>query len=283
MAHPKSRIFVEGAGALPAMSARGKIAVPRPPSARISARAASGFFEEARLSTRAKRISPVVALAILDTLRVRDRPEQLLRQEDPSITLPRRLGLSSVVSSQIGRYEMAVRGREQVREDEVASLITLILRRDDADLVMQGVGERLARTSVGGMGWRRAFPGRLRRWAAQRKVRRALNDLFPGLRGRSDRGRLVLQGHDHFLVRADPKGGACEIVAGFTAAGLRSLVGEDFRVEHSHCLGRGDAECRWEAGGRIPQRLASELDSHEPDGQASQDTNARDEQERRRA
>lgn len=195
--------------------------------------------------SRARRVRPIVALTLLETLRIRDRPEEFLMQEDPSVTLPRRLGLSTVVRSQIGRYEQAVRSREQVREDEVAPLVALVLRREDAREVLTTVGERLAADSVGHLGWERALPGGLRVRAGRRRVGRALKGLFPGLRAESDRGGVVLSGTEHFLLRAAPGGEACAVVGGFGVHGMRRLVGGSWRAEHPECVGEGAGACVW--------------------------------------
>ena len=195
--------------------------------------------------TRPRRVRPILALTLLDTLRIRDRPDEFLMQEDPSVTLPRRLGLSTVVSSQIDRYEQAVKTREQLREDEVAPLVALVLRRDDAPEVMKTVGQRLASDSVGLLGWKRLLPGGLRVWAGRRQVGAALKGLFPGLQATSDRGEVVLSGRDHFLIRAAPGGEACAVVAGFGVHGMERLIGGTWRAEHSQCLGSGGSECTW--------------------------------------
>lgn len=195
--------------------------------------------------TRPRRVRPILALTLLDTLRLRDRPEEFLMQEDPSVTLPRRLGLSTVVSSQIGRYEQAVKTREQLREDEVAPLVALVLRREDAVEVLTTVGERLASDSVGHLGWKRALPGGLRTWAGSRQVGSALKGLFPGVKVTSDRGVMVLSGRDHFLIRAAPGGEACAVVSGFGAHGMERLIGGTWRAEHDQCVGRGGGECTW--------------------------------------
>lgn len=195
--------------------------------------------------SRARRVRPIVALTLLETLRVRDRPEEFLMQEDPSVTLPRRLGLSTVVRSQIDRYERAVKTRELLREDEVAPLVALVLRRDDARDVLESVGRRLAADCVGRLGWQRALPRALRMGEARRKVGKALRTLFPGLRTRSNRETVVLTGSDHFCIRAAPGGEACAVVGGFGVQGMKRLVGGDWDVDHDPCIGTGAAACVW--------------------------------------
>ena len=195
--------------------------------------------------SRHRRVRPIVALTLLDTLRMRDRPQEFLRQEDPSVTLPRRLGLSTVVSSQIEKYERAVKTRELLREDEVANLVALVLRREDGRDVMRTVGERLASDLVPEPGWRRALPAALRRWWGRRAVAGVARGLFRELRARSDRGLLVLEAPDHFLLRAAPDGGACDAVAGLSDHGMGRAAGERWHATHDACAGQGAPMCTW--------------------------------------
>ncbi len=190
-------------------------------------------------------IRPIVALTILDTLRILDRPTEFLRQEDPAVTLPRRLGLSTVIQSQIDRYEQAVRTKEQLREDEVGNLIALVLRREDAPVVLRTVGERLASDLFSVRTWHTLWPRKLRRWQGRRQVGGALRDLFGDLDGKSDGGGLLLSSTDHFFIRAAPDGGACETVTGFARHALERVAGEPWEAEHTSCVGRGDTACEW--------------------------------------
>src|SRR5690606_9092655 len=54
-------------------------------------------------------VDPLLPLALLEAVRTRDKPREVLEDEDLAASLPRRLGLTSVVESQIRRYEEAVR------------------------------------------------------------------------------------------------------------------------------------------------------------------------------
>ena len=65
---------------------------------------------------RAASITPLFPLILLETLRDRDRPEEVLEDEDVSVSLPRRLGLSDVVMVQIRRFQeerLEPRGRRR--------------------------------------------------------------------------------------------------------------------------------------------------------------------------
>ena len=51
-----------------------------------------------------RRISAVVALTLLEVIKQQDIPSEVLESEDPTVTMPRRLGLSDVIEMQIRRY-----------------------------------------------------------------------------------------------------------------------------------------------------------------------------------
>ena len=59
-------------------------------------------------------------LALLQSTRSHDRPGEVLEDEDLSASLPRRLGLSGVIESQIQRYETAARSGKRVPPEHPA-------------------------------------------------------------------------------------------------------------------------------------------------------------------
>ena len=74
-----------------------------------------------------------LAVALLEATRSHDRPDEVLEDEDITISMPRRLGLSGVVETQIQRYETAVREGRRLPLDEFVNLLKLVLRRPDAE------------------------------------------------------------------------------------------------------------------------------------------------------
>ena len=64
------------------------------------------------------RVAPVFGLTLLESLRDQDLPEEFLQDENPSVTMPRRLGLSDVVDKQIRIYRDAVRQRRRMSASE---------------------------------------------------------------------------------------------------------------------------------------------------------------------
>ena len=65
------------------------------------------------------RLEAVVALRVLEVMRDLDLPQEILEDEDPTRTLPRRFGLSDVVDRQIRTYRDDVRRRVRLADAEV--------------------------------------------------------------------------------------------------------------------------------------------------------------------
>lgn len=200
-----------------------------------------------------KKIRASVALALLEAVRDHDLPGEILDDEDVSMTLPRRFGLSDVVDVQIRRYrEEAGRGR-RIPALEVQDLVRLVARRPDARDVFYAVGRSFAAKNVI-LPWHRVAPRKLRLAAMRRRVRRRLRDLFGGrfLSGR--RGVPGFEAADAFLVDADPQGGACALVTGLAQATVEVYNPAPIRVSHVACKARGDQLCRWDFGKATTRR-----------------------------
>ena len=83
----------------------------------------------------ARRISAVVALTLLEVIRQQDLPTEVLESEDPSHTMPRRLGLSDVIDMQIRRYREEARKKQRISDEEFRDLVRLVIRRPDSEEV----------------------------------------------------------------------------------------------------------------------------------------------------
>jgi hypothetical protein len=188
----------------------------------------------------------VVALRLLEVMRGLDRPQEVLEDEDPARTMPRRLGLSDVVDRQIRTLREDVRRKVRLADEEVQGLIRLVVRRPDAPAVFIQAGRLLAegRRSTG---WRRVLPRRMR-WALARwRVRRRLEGLFGRSMGGFGRGPFVMEGRALFLIECDPGGAACHLLSGFCEEAIQQAHGGSARVSHTACQSRGDSLCKWEA------------------------------------
>ena len=188
----------------------------------------------------------MVALRLLEVMRGFDRPEEVLQDEDPTRTMPRRLGLSDIVDRQIRTLREDVRRGARVSDQEVQGLIRLVVRRPDAKDVFHKAGRLLAE---GGRspGWRRWLPRGMRSSLARNRARRGLQRLFGRPMGGFGRGPFTIEGRALFLIACDPDGGACHLISGFCEETIEQMMGGEARVAHTACESRKDPLCRWEA------------------------------------
>ncbi len=197
---------------------------------------------------RVRQIHAQVALALLETVRDRDRPGELLDDENVTVTLPRRFGLSDVVDAQIRRYKEEARRGRRISESEIRDLIRLVSRRPDAERVLQDVGRSLI-AGDGAPSWPRVLPDRWAMGLARKRIRRRLGSLFGGRFLRTPRGGFQLEASYRLLVEADPRGSACALVTGLAQAVVNAYGSAPGSVVHVNCRARGDDKCRWILGG----------------------------------
>lgn len=205
------------------------------------------------------RVSPLVPLALLETLRSSDAPDHLMGDEDVRHSMPRRLGLSDAVNTQIGRYrELQERGA-WLGGQEMADLVRLVGRRPDSAEVFESTGRWLARREVesGRLGRLRSglaavpLPSPLRRRLALRTARHVARRANPGagdVRSERDPPAVVVEGS---FSAACGTPDACRMTGAALRAALQrhSPAGEEAppRVVHPLCEVRGDRCCVWRA------------------------------------
>ena len=177
-------------------------------------------------------------------MRDQDAPPELLEEEDTTVTLPRRFGLSDVVGRQIQSFREDVRKGARLSDGEIHDLFRLVIRRPDADEIFFKVGRSLA--GGRGAGWRRLLPHGMAVALARSRVQRRLKDLFGRRVGGFGRGAFCIEGRALLFIEADPGGDACALVTGLSQATLEQGTGRRARVTHSLCQSRRDALCRWE-------------------------------------
>ncbi|CAN5631705.1 hypothetical protein BH23GEM11_BH23GEM11_00330 [soil metagenome] len=192
-----------------------------------------------------------VALALLETLQREDLPEEVLVDENLSITLPRRLGLSHVIHSQVRRYREEVKHNRRVPQAEVVDLVRLVARRPDATRVFREVGRSLG--SEVGPGWRRVLPRRLALGSSRRRAGRLLRGLFGRGVVRLPRGESNVVAGSDLMHEADPSGSACVLFTGVIEGVIGASTRVPLRVRQVGCSGRGDAECVWEITEHRPE------------------------------
>lgn len=210
---------------------------PNPPGRSLTNESSS---QDAR-----RRVQAVVALRLLEVMRDLDLPLEILEAEDPSQTMPRRLGLSDVVDRQIRTYRDDVRRRLRLTDVEIRDLFRLVIRRPDAEEIFLRAGRTLAGREER-RGWKKMLPRRLSMALARNRVRRRLNGLFGRRVGGFGRGAFSVEGRSLLFIEADPGGDACFLVSGLCEAVLEQATGHPARISHVMCQSRGDALCRWE-------------------------------------
>jgi hypothetical protein len=172
-------------------------------------------------------VHPAIALALLQSLRTVDTPEETLEDEAFQQSLPRRLGLSDVVGNQMHRYAQLRDTGGSVRAQEFLDLDHL------------GGGSRLVRML------RRRYPAVLRRRAALRCMRRAARALNPGARVDGDVDPPALSVGSCLLAEAGGSASACEFLTSAAALYVETLWGHTGTVRHDSCQGHGAERCVW--------------------------------------
>lgn len=194
-----------------------------------------------------RRIRSIVALTLFEVIRHQDLPSEVLEEEDPSVTMPRKLGLSDVVEARIRHAREDVKRGQRITDDEFHDLVRLVIRRPDSEEVFRLIGVRLS----GGNGapplkrWR-FVPSRLRYAVARRAVMRSLKSLFGRRVGGFASGPFTIEGRSLLFIQSDPGGDACALVSGLCGPVLQRTLGIRTSVSHVACEARGDAVCRWE-------------------------------------
>ncbi|HEX6938238.1 MAG TPA: hypothetical protein VF158_02410 [Longimicrobiales bacterium] len=194
-------------------------------------------------------VPPLLPLVLLESVRAHDRPREVLEDEDLTASLPRRLGLTGVVQSQIRRYEEAERKGRSVPLDEVRDLFRLILRRPDAEPILRDSGIRLAqrqyRRRTAAMVRLLGFLPGVAAGAVRRATRSLARRTACGARVEVAGWPLELRLRGAITAEVDPGGTACVLYTG----AIEELLGLYLRrrptVEHRRCASRGDDRCIW--------------------------------------
>ena len=209
-------------------------------------------------STSPRRVQAIVGLRLLEMIRDQDLPGEILDAEDPTQTMPRRLGLSDVVDRQIRTYQRDVKKGVRLADTEVMDLFRLVIRRPDGDEVFYGAGRLLAAMDHPG-GWTRVMPQRIQYAVARARLKRRLKRLFGRRLGGFGRGPFTVEGRGLVFIESDPGGEACDFLTGFCREILEQTGTGAVRVKHTLCQSRGDEQCRWE--GAYIDEPAEELPS----------------------
>lgn len=196
-------------------------------------------------------VAAILPLCLLESLRDHDRPAEVLEDEDLTISLPRRLGLNDVIDSQIRRYEEARRKGRSVPAAELTDLLRLVIRRPDAEAILNEAGRGLVARWARGREGRRARFGRLMpRRLASGMLRRALVRLArrtaAGARVDVHHSPIRVSIHGCLAARVDPGGAACLLYTSAFSALAGLYMRDAVRIVHTHCQTRSADACEWE-------------------------------------
>jgi hypothetical protein len=187
---------------------------------------------------------------LLEILKSQDVPPEVFEDENLTVTMPRRLGLSDVVERQIRTYRHDTRKGVRLRDQEIHDLFRLVARRPDADEIFLLLGRKLAGEEDSSW-WKKRMPVRVTLALARRRVARRLKALFGRRLGGFGRGSFTVEGRSLLFFEVDSGGDACALVTGLCASVLEQATGTEATVNHTLCQSRSDALCRWE--GSVPQ------------------------------
>ncbi len=202
-----------------------------------------------------------------------DLPPEMLEEEDPTRTMPRRFGLSDVVERQIRQFREDARRGVRLSDDDVQGLFRLVIRRPDSAQVFHRVG-RLLGGGERPSRWVRLLPAGLGYRVARARTRWMLRRLFGRPIGGFARPPFTIEGRSLIFVEADPGGDACHLLSGFAEEVLEQTLGGSAEVLHTLCQGRGDDRCRWE--GEMVQEAATVAPGVDARGSDSVDEDAVD-------
>lgn len=191
------------------------------------------------------RVSSVVGLSLLEVIRALDLPTEVLAAEDPTQTMPRRLGLSEVVDQQIRLFREQVRKREKITDQQTQALFHLVLRRPDSEDAFLHAGELLAGDTRPPRGLSRLSSEKGLFTLSRRQVRKRIRTLFGRHIGGFAHGGFNLEAKGHFLLDLDPGGDGCALVTGLSRAVLSRNLRRPVDVTHTSCEARKQELCRW--------------------------------------
>lgn len=196
---------------------------------------------------RKPRVAAQVAVSLLETLRLVDRPGEVLEDEIIARTMPRRLGLSRVVERQIEVYREYSRQGRKLSTEELAEFVKLVNKRPDAARVFFEMGDRLANEQLPSR--KRWLPRSGRLVLVKRSIVRTLARLFGQRMGGFVSGPFALEVSASPFVQLDSSGDACELVTGFCQRALRRGVDEGMTVAKLSCETKGARSCKWSVNG----------------------------------
>ncbi len=194
-------------------------------------------------------VPALIPLSLLEAIRNLDTPVEDGLDELAEEIVVRRLGLSPTVAAQIQRYRQAAERGNPVELEETVSVLRLVGRRGDANLVFADAGRRAARYAARARGrssrtLAKLSPRSVARRLALRSAARVARTVFGGeLRPRSQDVEVRMDAP--LSVVALPTGEACVFYGSVYQELLRDLTGFEGALIHERCRSRGEDACLW--------------------------------------
>jgi predicted hydrocarbon binding protein len=193
-------------------------------------------------------VKAALPLALLESVRAHDRPEEILEDEDLTVSLPRRLGLTGVIDTQMRRYQSAP--GKSVTMEEFASLVRLVLKRPDADTILRDTGQRMAaltfeRVPQSYLRMLRSLPKRLMIGSWRRTARRMMREMTGETRAEIAGRPPVVRLKGGPLARLEPQGAACSLYSAALERLGELFVGSSVAVVKTRCDAHGGMYCEW--------------------------------------
>jgi hypothetical protein len=210
--------------------------------------ATAGLFS-APIPVPKPTVPALIPLSLLEALRNLDTPVEDGMDELAEEIVVRRLGLSPTVAAQIQRYRQTAERAGTVDLDEVLSVLRLVGRRPDAQLVFADAGRRAARYAARTRGrssrtLTRISPKGLARQISLRSVARLARTVFDG-ELHSLPTSVEFKMTEPLSILALPGGEACLFYGSAYLELLRGLAGFEGALLHQRCRSRGDEDCFW--------------------------------------
>jgi hypothetical protein len=194
-------------------------------------------------------IPALIPLSLLEAIRNLDTPVEDGLDELAEEIVVRRLGLSPTVAAQIQRYRQAAERGGTVDLEETVSVLRLVGRRSDANLVFADAGRRAARYAARGGGRSsrtlgKVAPRGMARRLALRSAARLARTIFDGELS-SQSQNVEVRMNAPLSIAALPTGEACVFYGSVYQELLRGLTGFEGALIHERCRSRGDDACVW--------------------------------------
>ncbi|MEO5509797.1 MAG: hypothetical protein ABIV28_07695 [Longimicrobiales bacterium] len=198
-------------------------------------------------------VPAALPLALLEAVRAHDRPDEVLEDEDLTVSLPRRFGLTDVVDSRIRQFEAAQKSGRNVRLDEVVNLMRLVLRRPDAVPIIYDTGRRIAnwqfeRRLAATRKLYPKLPARLSTAAANRAIAKSLKLLKVASAGTAvtiEREPFHVRIENNVYARIDVEGGGCPLISGLLQQTLEHYTDTTGTVVQTSCGAQNGIPCEW--------------------------------------